>query len=331
MTSGGVSAPNGTVSSYNVRTDSLRLGLGLNMSKQPTASVVAENSVESNISIALEPKGTGAFYLGPKADGTTVGGDARGANAADLQTVRAAATQVASGNYSFAVGANNTASGKWSVAMGSFNTASGNRAVALGDGNNVSGATCAAIGGKNTAISGYAIGTNNTASYGHALGSYAYSTSPGQVAMSAGTHAALNKAQSSIWNLSDTTHNAVPDTLTAGIYENFWRNIEANRNHIIIDSGSVVGFVATIVGRSDVGDAAVFKVEGAVKAIGATASMVGTPTITTLGADAGAASWAVSAVASNIFSSRYLQFIVQGSANKLVRWHATVITTTTGF
>lgn len=68
-------------------------------------------------------------------DGTTVGGNVRGANAVDLQTLRVAATQVASGASSFVAG--------------SYNSATGFGAASLGGGLNIaSGALSATVGGQ---------------------------------------------------------------------------------------------------------------------------------------------------------------------------------------
>lgn len=53
----------------------------------------------TNVSVSIVPKGTGAFMLAVP-DGTATGGNARGANAVDLQTVRTAATQVAASQSS---------------------------------------------------------------------------------------------------------------------------------------------------------------------------------------------------------------------------------------
>ena len=108
-------------------------------------------------------------------------GNARGANALDIQSSRSAVTQVASGANSSAIGYRNTASGEESSAIGYSNTASGvvssaigydNTASgyyyssAIGYGNTASGVASSAIGYDNI-VSGYyssAIGYRNTAS-----------------------------------------------------------------------------------------------------------------------------------------------------------------------
>jgi hypothetical protein len=74
----------------------------------------------TNAWINLQPKGTGGLYLGPAADGTATGGNARGTNAVDLQTRRTSAAQVASGADSFTAGRSLQVSGADSAAVGSF-------------------------------------------------------------------------------------------------------------------------------------------------------------------------------------------------------------------
>lgn len=79
----------------------------------------------TNINAAIIPKGTGAI-VADIPDGTATGGNARGAYAVDLQIIRNAATQVASGVSSFVGGGqNNTANAEGSSVVAGFqNTAS---------------------------------------------------------------------------------------------------------------------------------------------------------------------------------------------------------------
>ena len=92
----------------------------------------------SNVPMIVQPSGTGAFAL-QVPDGTTTGGNALGANAVSLQTLRTASTQTAVGLASFVVGRNNTATGNNAVAMGVSSQATGNNAVAMGNTVSVSG------------------------------------------------------------------------------------------------------------------------------------------------------------------------------------------------
>jgi hypothetical protein len=85
-------------------------------------SVIAATTTNANLVIA--PNGTGAI-IADIPDGASTGGNARGNNAVDLQTSRATATNVASGNFSkLAGGQDNTASGSHSVVAGGQSNAS---------------------------------------------------------------------------------------------------------------------------------------------------------------------------------------------------------------
>ena len=100
-----------------------------------------------------------AFYLGPIADSTAVGGNARGTGAVDLQTSRTAAAQVASGDQSFSSGINNTVSGAKSGAVGSTNSVSGANSFAVGNSNVVSGSESIAFGNTHSVSHAYSIAT----------------------------------------------------------------------------------------------------------------------------------------------------------------------------
>jgi hypothetical protein len=146
----------------------------------------------TNVSVSIKPKGSGAFCLSAP-DGTSAGGNARGANAIDLQTLRTAATQVAAGTQSTVCGTRNTAGSTSSTAVGwnnaanastgtrascfgYANTANVPRGVAMGHANTSSGNYGSAVGYSNTASGAYssAIGRNNTSSssYASAFGNF---------------------------------------------------------------------------------------------------------------------------------------------------------------
>jgi hypothetical protein len=123
---------------------------------------LSENTTETNSSLVLTPKGTGAFILGPKPAGTASTGNARGNYAVDLQTDRNAATQVASGNNSVICGGvRNTAAGLQSfIGSGQNNVISGaipDRCVIVGGSGNTMNS-----GNQNTSIIG--CGQNNNIS-----------------------------------------------------------------------------------------------------------------------------------------------------------------------
>jgi hypothetical protein len=144
-----------------------------NVSMAPTGGT-------TNVSVSIVPKGTGAFCLAVP-DGTSAGGNARGANAVDLQATRTAANQVASGDTSILIGTNGRASGQYSVAIGRDATATGGYAIAIGqcsatdagaicisnEQGMASGAGATVIGPAQATASGYcsiAIGGTATAS-----------------------------------------------------------------------------------------------------------------------------------------------------------------------
>ncbi len=101
----------------------------------------------ANASVVLAPNGSGAI-IAQVPDGTVAGGDARAGGAIDLQTIRTAASQVASGGRSTIVGGSgNTASGAFCVAGGNGNAVSGGTSVAFGFANQISGTLSSAPGG----------------------------------------------------------------------------------------------------------------------------------------------------------------------------------------
>ena len=74
----------------------------------------------TNTPLVLSPLGTGALQA-QKTDSTATGGNARGANAVDWQTVRSTAAQVASAGQSvIGGGQNNNSSGNYSVVGGGY-------------------------------------------------------------------------------------------------------------------------------------------------------------------------------------------------------------------
>lgn len=135
-----------------------------------TVASFTATGAATNIDFAVRAKGTGAL-LAHIPDNTATGGNKRGSNAVDWQTVRSAATRVASGNSAMIGGGeNNTSAGlAATVSGGSANSSGGDyAAVAGGNGNSASGNRTAIGGGSsntasatNAAVSG---GSGNTAS-----------------------------------------------------------------------------------------------------------------------------------------------------------------------
>jgi hypothetical protein len=161
---------------------------------QANISITNNHTATVNSGIVITPKGTGAFILGPKPDGTSTGGGARGAGAVDLQMSRTNAALFAEGNYS-AIGGG---SSNWSPGV--------NSVIGGGINNSVLGLN-ATIGGGNSNVardshSGIGGGATNTCASG---GTYAF-IGGGQSNTVSGTWSAVLGGQS---NTSSAAHSVV--------------------------------------------------------------------------------------------------------------------------
>lgn len=283
-------------------------GAALNFTTDITAgSVVAieanvtlsENTPETNSALVLTPKGTGAFILGPKPDGTTTGGNARGARAVDLQTNRSAATQIASGADSFVAGLNNTSSGGGAIAMGLGNTASGTYSAAIGR-------SCIA-----SASNSFAFGFNCQAtqlSMGFGLDSKADRF--GMIAAGAGIFVANGDAQRArfVMRNKTTTNTAV---------ELF---LDGSSTRLTIPSGKIIALTINIAGVSSTGGAvAHYMRQYCLKNVAGTTSEVYAPI--SIGTD-NASGTSIALSASDANDS--LVVSVTGTASTIWRWVASV-------
>lgn len=122
-------------STLTVNGDSLLGGMKVHEASTTTQNhiqVSNQHSGQTNSSVVISPKGTGAFIVGPPPDGTAVGGNARGDNSIDIQPDRLQATDVASGDRSVTIGTQNEASNNGSVAIGQGNDNRANNMIVLG-------------------------------------------------------------------------------------------------------------------------------------------------------------------------------------------------------
>jgi hypothetical protein len=133
-----------------------------------TSSVIQSSTTNANLVIA--PNGTGALVANIP-DGTVTGGNARGANAVDLQQARQINTQVASQQYStIGGGFSNISSNTYATVAGGYrNDATGIHSAVGGgyDNNSTNDSSTIAGGNTNTASSAYSTvsgGQSNTAS-----------------------------------------------------------------------------------------------------------------------------------------------------------------------
>jgi hypothetical protein len=251
---------------------------------------ISQNTTETNSALVLTPKGTGAFILGPKPDGTATGGNARGARAVDLQTSRTAATQVASGSSSFVHGIGCTASFPYAIAIGLNASATSDRAVAIGGG-----------------LSG---GIVASATNAHAYGLHPVSDRYGMDSRASGKFSADGDAQRARFVLRNktTTNSAV---------ELF---LDGSATRLTIPSGKVLALTINISGISSTGAAvAHYMRQYAIKNVSGTTSEVYAPI--TIGTD-NAAGTSIALSASD--ASDALVVSVTGTASTIWRWVASV-------
>lgn len=298
------------------------------------------SATSTNADIAIVPKGTGAI-LGDVPDNLSSGGNKRGSRGVDFQMVRALATQVASGAASVIVGgSSNTASGLFSaVCGGDQHVSSGtNSVVAGGSKNTASGLNSGALSGStNTASASGSLvcgGSNNTANntsstvVGGASNSAdgPYSVIPGgrdatartihgRYSFASGMFSIAGDAQIGVNTLFRSTPDATPLILTStGAGETATNVSVLPNNHSYTVSALITARdIAT-------GDTASWKIEGAVKrgANAAATALVGTPTVTSLGADASLATAVVALIADTTLGAAEIR--VTGLAATTIRW-----------
>jgi len=263
----------------------------------------------TNVSVSVKPKGSGAFCLSAP-DGTTTGGNVRGANAIDLCSTRAAASAVASGERSVVLGAGTasgqnstaiqggTASGTGSVIFGagtasgmsSFVAAmtsgivSGNQAVAFcRDGGTQSGTRSFSHGeipgyGSGDVTGWNAVGFSGasaTQSSAFAQGYYAAATRYGQKTFANGSFAgAFGEAQRSMFIARRKTTDATPLTLM----------LDGSSSRLTIPSGRMLFATVLVCGiKSDGSAAACYIRKVAIKNVGGTTALIGS--VETIGTD----------------------------------------------
>jgi hypothetical protein len=267
-------------------------------------AITNQHAGQTNSSLVLSPKGTGAFILGPKPDGTATGGNARGANAVDLQISRTAASQVASGLFQPVVlgGTANTASANYAVvAGGQTGTASGiNSFVAGGQTNLASGASSFVTGSSNVA----------SATGAFSFGVIASADRRGMLAQAAGQFSAQGDAQRARFVLRNktTTNSAV---------ELF---LDGSSTRLTIPSGKVLGLTINISGvKSDGTAVAHYLRQYALKNVAGTTTEVYAPV--TIGTD-NAAGTTIALSASD--TNDALKVEVTGITSEIWRWVASV-------
>jgi hypothetical protein len=371
-TAGGALSGTGAVDNAVLRAD----GTG-GATLQNSAFVIADNATASpnntvnhasiqatggttNVSVSIVPKGTGAFCL-QVPDSGTGGGNARGANAVDLQTIRSAATQVASGPASFVVGKNSTASGPdgGAAAIGESCIASGSRAFACGLSSTASGTFSFSCNYASIASGGSSFaGAGATASAQDAFAFGGLTVVNGSYSVGFGYQGAISGQYAAGFGLYPTAaanytfahgHGATANRL--GMYAhaaNWWDAVnkgdsqyvrfvasrkttnntpttlmlDGSSTRLTITAGKVFAFTARITGiKSDGTAVAEYVRKGVIKRISNTTSLVGS--IEAIGTDIeDNASTDVAITADD--TNEALQINVTGIASETWRWVAVV-------
>lgn len=281
----------------------------------------------TNVSVSIVPKGTGAFSLAVP-DGTTAGGNARGANAVDLRTTaRSAAADVASGSasflgpsavrasgnnsacifgeatgdFSFSAGVQGIASGGYSGNLGGrYSEATGTYALAGGEFNRAQSQDATAIGGgENTA----------SAAYSSVFGGYrAVADRYGMDARASGRFAAAGDCQRVQFTLRNTTTTNSAVTLF----------LDGSSARLTIPSGKALHGTLHVLGAKAGGTAiASYMRQVTIANVTGTTSLVGT--VNTIGVDE-AAGTSLAVTADN--TNDALQVAPTGVLNENWRWFA---------
>ena len=281
----------------------------------------------TNVSVSIVPKGTGSFSL-QVPDGTTAGGNARGAYSVDLQTQRANAADVASGNNCFVAGQNSRATGDTCIAIGWQARSTGTRSICIGDQGNAGGIQSIMLGhanGNSTGIASVAIGYNPqalaqgayaigyvvdaTASFSYAGGTQSLADRYGMTAHAAGFFASKGDCQRVAFQLRNKTTDG---TTAVTLF------LDGSSARLTVPSGKILSGMVEILGsRSTGADVAVYTRHVAIKNVGGTTSLVGT--VDTIGVDT-AAGTTIAITADD--TNDALQIAVTGVASQTWRWTA---------
>ena len=249
-----------------------------------------------------------------------IGGSSVTATAANAAALGGATTQASGSNSAALGGSSADASGSGSVVLGgSGNGASATNSATLGGSSNTSSASQAAILG----------GTNNTASGADSTvlgGGYATTRAIVSAITLPGCNAPITTtagvSQSRLMVLARQTTDATSTVLASNA------SAAATTNQVILPNNSAFYFRGEVIcGVTGAGDTKGFFVEGAIKrgANAASTVLVGTPTVTSSYADAGASTWTLTATAD--VTNGGLAITVAGQAATTIRWVAKIFTT----
>lgn len=327
----------GTFQAVNAMTDTWNSGGttfdAFKMTVTDTASAAASRVINimggaAGTTLIFQVRKDGAFntpspFTLQIPDNGTAGGNARGANAVDLQYVRSANTQVASGTHSFTAGKNCTASADQTVAIGSGAIASAANAMAL-NGGNASGASSVAVGTIATASASSAVSFNSTgnAPYCFVSGQYADARS----VYGARAHAAVYFTGGGDQQTADYVLSRITTDATAAVVLTADHGTPTAANQPTLPNNGAYTFrILVVARRTDSADYGAWEIVGAIRrdTNAAGTAIIGSPSVTTIAAPSGA--WTAPAVAADT-TNGCLQVNVAGAVGHTVRWVAKVNT-----
>lgn len=287
------------------------------------------SGAETDIDVALVPKGTGAITAAV-ADGTDVGGDKRGTYAVDLQINRGFNNRVAGGNYAVLIGGYyNQAQGERAVCVGGgSNFSSGTGSVVVGGSANYSTGASSFLGGgySNNARGDYSVSVGG--SFNDADGNY--STIPGghyaitrgiygRFAYASGSFSSTKgQAQACTDILRFRTLNESPSILTTD-NQSPVSGTDSNVTVIPDDHAYKVNAKVTAFSPSS-GDTKEWEISAlVVRGTGAgSVAFVGTPTVTSSYASTGSSAWICDIVVNTTRGS--VEVEATGEASTTIHW-----------
>ena len=288
----------------------------------PVVSFTAVNAA-TNVDVAIISKGSGAFTR-QIADNTTTGGNKRGLRAFDGQASRSAASRVASGADSVALGSSCEASGANSVAIGQGSLATAANTLALGSSAQASGGASVAIGQVTTIASGVgALAIMGATADGiDSIGWGVGAATRGVTAMrSQGVSALVANNKLTLWRSTSSTTPAVLTSVgpAAAAAANQFRM--SNNNNI---SQGFWGYVVARQAGSG-NPRAMWKFEGMMSRDGGTLSLDFAVTPVLVGSVGSITGWAVAVSVNSGTNS--LVVTVTGPAGATVNWTCEVEST----
>jgi hypothetical protein len=251
---------------------------------------------------------TGAYsFIGGGGDAGTAAN--RNVASGDWSVVGGGSGNTASGRYAVVGGGGVfgacLASGQGSAILGGWaNTASGQASVITGGNNNVANAT-------NSTINGGSYSTTRSIE-----GNSVFASCVTPVSTTQGS------SQAALLVLGRQTTDATATALTSN------SGAASGTNQVILPNNSAYYFRGELIaGVTGGGDTKGWFIEGVIKrgANAASTAVVGTPTVTSSYADAGAATWTVTATANTTLGG--LAITVTGQAATTIRWVAQIRTT----